>query len=746
MVLKNLWRRKTRTFLTLLGIAIGVAAVVALTAFSDSFISNFTQIAGTSNADLQVSQKDALMLVLSAVDDEVGDEIRQMPGVQSVAGTVVGIVQVRDSPYFLVMGEDPKGFAISRYPLIDGASITGRHQVLLGKLTAKNFNKLVGDKFGIQDVSYEVAGIYETGQSFEDGGAVIALKEAKTAFDKRNQVSFFNIKLRDPAKADDLKAAIEARWETLTAARAGHLGTVSETVQVYKSLGWFLGIFAVLVGGLGMMNTMLMSVFERTREIGVLRAVGWTRWRVIGMIIGEALVLAVIGGVIGIAMGYGVLAWAAQQPAVSNVMDDTFTLDLVVQAFATALLLGVVGGSYPAFRASQLLPAEAMRRESGVSVEMRPVTRFVVRTFGRGPLRNLVRRPVRTLITVSSLGLGVGFIVALIAIVEGFTVLFSQLGVAGQVDLMVEQAKASDASFSVIDERIADKIEMRDDVKSVSKILLGMSSAPGLPYFIVFGLDPHEQYIEHYRLVEGTPIRRPNDIMIGRTAARSLKREVGEQISLSGSRYRIAGIYENGVAFEDSGAVIALREAQRLFRKHGQVSFLGIAVNEPMRADEIAATLENEFPALMIAKVANFTERMNDMKVTYAALDMLIWITMLVGGVVMMNAMLMSVFERTQEIGVLRALGWSKLRVVRMVILEALILSVLAALIGIAFGVMLAHSFTLDPTMGAFLIPAYSMDLFARMFMLAVGLGVVSAIYPALRAAGMQPVEALRHE
>lgn len=746
MVFKNLWRRKTRTMLTVLGIAIGVAAVVALTAFSNSFIDNFTQIAGTSNADLQVSQKDAIMLVLSAVDDAVRDDIRQIPGVQSVVGTVVDIVQVRDSPYFLVMGEDPKGFVMQRYTVIEGEPISGRHQVLLGKLTAKNFDKLVGDKFGIRDVSYDVVGIYETGQSFEDGGAVIALSEAKLTFNKRNQVSFFNIKLRDPVQADAVKAAIEARWDTLTATRAGEVNTSRDTVQMYRSLGWFLGIFAVLVGGLGMMNTMLMSVFERTREIGVLRAVGWNRRRVMGLIIGEALVLAMAGGVIGIAAGYGLLAWAEQQPSVSNMLGGTFTADLVIQAFVIALLLGAVGGAYPAFRASRLLPAEAMRRESGVNVEMKPLTRFVARVFGRGPLRNPLRRPVRTLITVLSLGLGVGFIVSLIAIVDGFTVLFTQLGTAGEVDLMVEQAKASDASFSVIQERVADKIALRDDVKSVAKILLGMSSAPGLPYFIVFGLDAHEPYIEHYRIVEGEPISRPNDIMIGRTAARSLKREVGDRITLSGSRYRIAGIYENGVAFEDSGAVIALHEAQRLFRKPGQVSFLGIEVEDPARAGEVAATLENEFPELMVAKVANFTERMNDMKVTYAALDILIWITMLVGGVVMMNAMLMSVFERTQEIGVLRALGWSKLRVVRMVVSEALVLSALAAIIGISIGVLLANSFTLDPTMGAFLIPTYSADLFLRMFALTLTLGVVSAIYPALRAASLQPVEALRYE
>jgi ABC-type lipoprotein release transport system permease subunit len=372
--------------------------------------------------------------------------------------------------------------------------------------------------------------------------------------------------------------------------------------------------------------------------------------------------------------------------------------------------------------------------------------RALARVLGRGALRNLFRRPLRTLVTTVGLGVGVGFIVAMIATVQGFDTLFSELGTAGQVDLMVQQANASDAAFSVIDERTADKIALRDDVDSVSKLLFGMTTAPGVPYFLLFGLDPHEDYINHFRVVEGRMIARSNEMILGRQVARSLKRESEDRISLGGSQYKIVGIYENGVAFEDSAGVIALRDAQRLFRKPRQVSFLGIRVTDPQRAADIAATLELEYPDIMVAKVAEFTERMNDMQVTNAALDAIIVVTTVVGAAVMMNAMLMSVFERMHEFGVLRALGWRRRRLVGMVVVEAIALSLLSAVAGIGIGVGLGELLRLEPTMGQWLIPTYSAELFVRVGILVMVLGVIGSVYPALRAASMRPVEALRYE
>jgi len=748
MILKNLWRRKTRTLLTMLGIAVGVAAVVALSAFGEGLASGFESMFSSSNADLTVGQKDAAMLLISAVDAEVGDEIARLPGVDEVAGTVIGIVQMPEAPYFIVMGEDPHGFAMKHYRLIAGSPLTGRKQILLGSITAENFDKKVGESFRLNQVTYRVVGIYETGASLEDGGAVMSLSDAQRAFDKRYRVSYFNVLVKDKRQIDNLKQEIETRWPDLAAVRSGEVTQQTEAINMYRSFGLFLGIFAVLVGGLGMMNTTLMSVFERTREIGVLRAVGWRRRRIMWLILGESLALAAGGGVIGVGLGVGLTELARLSPAVESMLSGVYTPAIFVQAGAIALMLGTAGGLYPAWRAAQLAPVEAMRYDTGASVKLGPVGRFLSRLVSGSALRNLWRRPTRTLVTVAGLGIGVGFVVSLLAMVEGFRVSFTQLATAGQTDLLVEQANASDLSLSVIDERLADRIAVRPEIKSVSKMVLGISTAPGLPYFMIYGLDPAEPYLQHFRVREGQLIRRPGEVIIGRFAANGLDKTVGDTLRVSGASYRVVGIYENGSAYEDAGAVISLKEAQAMFNKRRQVSFLAIALadSERDRADEIVRQLESEYPELLVSKATEFTERIQDFATTEAMLNALVLLIVIVGGIVMMNAMLMSVFERTQEIGVLRASGWRRRRVVGMVLIESLALSLLSALIGTGIGVGLNYLFTLEPTMGMFLAPAYSPELFGEVLALALVLGAIGGVYPAWRAAGLRPIEALRYE
>ncbi len=618
--------------------------------------------------------------------------------------------------------------------------------MLLGKLTAKNAKKTVGDTFRIYGVGYRVVGIYETGASFEDNGAVIALADAQRAFDKRHQVSFLKVKLRDIQRRDEIKQAIEERWDDLAVTRSGEPTKQDEMLDVYRSLGWFLGIFAILVGGLGMMNAMLMSVFERTRELGVLRALGWRRRRIIGMIVGEALVLALSGGLLGVVLGVALTWLASLSPAVGGLLSDTVNPATVVQALVTALVLGTVGGAYPAWRAARLTPVEAMRAESGATVRWGRVARWFAGLFRGGALRNLWRRPARTLMTMVGLGIGVGFVVALMGIAEGSRVVMTRLLSAGQADLVAEQANVSDAAFSAIDERVADRMRVHPQVRAVSKMIFGATSAPGLPFFIVYGLDPHEEYVQHYRIREGRSIERPREIMIGRLAANSLKKTVGDSMHLTGSSYRVVGIYENGLAYEDAGGVITLNEAQRLFHKPRQVSFIGISLKEPSQAAATAAELERAFPQVIVSQAAALTERMQDFATMNAMFGALVGIMVVVGGIVMLNVMIMSVFERTQEIGVLRALGWRRRRVLRMVLGESLALSLVSTLLGIAIGVGLNALFSLEPTYGRLLPASYTPGAFAQIVALAMLLGGLGGLYPAWRATNLQPVEALRYE
>jgi putative ABC transport system permease protein len=112
-----------------------------------------------------------------------------------------------------------------------------------------------------------------------------------------------------------------------------------------------------------MTNTMVMSVFERTREIGVLRALGWRRWRILGMIVRESVTLSLLGGAAGILLGVALGMLINLHPLIKGFLQLRYSVGLFVQALSTTLVLGILGGIYPAWRATRLQPVEALRYE-----------------------------------------------------------------------------------------------------------------------------------------------------------------------------------------------------------------------------------------------------------------------------------------------------------------------------------------------------------------------------------------------
>jgi len=159
------------------------------------------------------------------------------------------------------------------------------------------------------------------------------------------------------------RAAIESAMPGLKAVPAGERAHNNQFVSFARSIAWGTSLIALLVGALGIANTMAMAVFERTREIGILRALGWRHWRVIELVQLEAAALGLAGGVVGLAGGWAAQRQLASLPMTANKARGRISVPHAVLALVIAVAIGLAAGAVPAWRASRLSPVEALRHD-----------------------------------------------------------------------------------------------------------------------------------------------------------------------------------------------------------------------------------------------------------------------------------------------------------------------------------------------------------------------------------------------
>lgn len=746
MILKNLWRRRIRSLLTLFGIAIGVAAVVGLNAMALGMGQNYGTAVGVSN-DLLVSQANAIDIAFSSLDEELGQRLQAVPGVRSVEPGVYGWIATEDVPYFLIYGYEPDATAMKHYRVVEGKPVTGPKQIILGRRAADDMRKGVGDNLHIYGRPYQVVGIYETGQGMEESGGVVTLENAQEITQKSSKVSLFQLGLQRGTDIDAVKARIATIDKNLVTSTSSDQEANQQWTGMMQGFAWGVSAIAILIGGLGMMNAMVMSVLERTREIGTLRAVGWSRRRVVGMILGEALLLSVLGGLLGIGLGVLFTEGAARLPGIGAMLTSVYKPSIFIQGMLTAVLLGLVGGLYPAWTAAGLQPVEALRYEGGGSGDGRSGAAGWMGRWGGQSFRNLWRRRTRTFISATGIGIGVASLVMLGGMMDGMMdELNSLAGSSGVGNLTIMQRDVADMSLSSVDERLVSLIEAMPQVKSVSPMVLGFVMTPELPLFIVAGIDPNSAAMSYYKVVEGRRIQRPNEMLLGALAARTYKLGVGDTMQILDNRYKVVGLVETGVAWEDGSGLVALQESQRLLNRPRSVSFLFVDVKNPADADAVRAAIERRFPEARASLSSEFAQNTDDMKTSKAMMNAIGLLALLVGGIVVANTMLMSIYERTREIGTLRALGWRKQQILGQIISESLLLCTFAAVLGSLMGVVAMTLLARAPMVGSWISPEWSTGLFVQALVLTLLVGLIAGAYPAWRASRLQPVEALRYE
>ena len=749
MILKNLLRRKARTALTILGIAIGVAAIIALGVLTDMLESGYTSMMTGSNSDLLLSQPGSFSLSYSSLDETIGRQLETFPEVKAVSGMIEGLVQTTENPFFFVFGYPEDSFLLERFQIIQGDSllISSREAVrgkplVLGISAAEAFNKTIGDTLHFGNSTFRVIGIYRTGDAFEDRGAIIRLDDAQTQFDKQNKVSLFYIQLEHPSLRNEMEERVERRWPELllssTDTFASNMSMVS-VMQVY-----LVGIsgLAIILGGVGMMNAQLMSVMERTQEIGVLKALGWSKVRIMRMILMESVAVTLIGGVAGIGIGLvALISLASISPFLSD-MAAQLQIQHLVRAFYVVIPVGLIGGSYPAYRASRMLPVEAFRFAGGAAN-----TRVNRLPFGGMAVQSLWQRTSRTLLTLSAIGITVGSIMALEGVVRSMADAMGEIVTGSNAEIMVRQRDAAASALSSLDEQLANKIKVIPGVTYVSRMVLSSLTLPeGGGIFMLQGYSPSEVAIRRFQPVEGSQITGNRQVILGRVMAESMNRTIGDTVVLGDKRFKVVGIFETGVSWEEMGGVVTLRDAQNMAGKPHQVTMLAVNIKDTNQSRELSALINDRFPSIQADLNSDFLEKLPEMQYTNLLMAAITILSVFVGGLAVLNTMLMAVVERTREIGILRALGWKQLRILRMILSEAALLGILGGILGVGIAFGMTGLLGELPGIGQALDPVWTSDIFMRGGLVAILLGLLGGLLPALRATQLQPTEALRYE
>ena len=395
LAFKTFTSQKKRTALTLIGIFIGIAAVVSLISLGQGLKASIDQqfeLLGTDKIFVQPGSAVGLdpTITIKLSDDDL-QTIRGTAGVKSASAMVFKLARITfksENKYTFAMGmEDPD---IEFHEMIEsfgvemelGRGVESSREVVLGKnfITGDFFDAAVevGDKIEVEGKKFRVVGsVSEIGNPQDDANVYLDFEDALDTFDlSRDELDFIYVTVREGEEPSKVGERIAKKLRKLHDVEEGDEDfTISTTEDYMETFGVILtvvqivliGIAAIslLVGGVNIANTMYTSVLERTNEIGIMKAIGARNRDIFLLFLIESGILGVVGGIAGIAAGIGMsrlVAFAASSAGWSFIK-TLFPWYLTFGALVFSFAVGAVAGTLPARQASKLKPVDALRYE-----------------------------------------------------------------------------------------------------------------------------------------------------------------------------------------------------------------------------------------------------------------------------------------------------------------------------------------------------------------------------------------------
>jgi putative ABC transport system permease protein len=837
LTLKSVRGHLLRFVLTLFAVSLGVAFVAGSFVLTDSLRSTFDTLIATSSQGTDVSvrgQEGGSNVtgegLTTRLPLDLVDTLRQVDGVQRAVPDVQGsILLVGKNGTAVRNGGAPTlGFAYAAddpvLSLVRGRAPQGPDDVAVESSTLKRSGLSVGDTTQAL-IGSEPRTVRVVGEVRFDGplaGATLALLDdasARAAFSPDGAVPSFSLTAADGVSQQTLRDRVAALLPADAEAVTGQALQQEVRDQVDVALGFFntfLLVFAgisLFVGAFIIVNTFSMLVAQRSRELALLRAIGASRGQVRRVVLGESLVVGLLGSVLGLLLGIGLAA--GLQPVISAIGiessgDVPVRLATVLWSLGLGTSVTLVAALLPAVRAGRVAPVEAMRDDvvltakgvrgrglvgtlgalAGVAVLLlalrgevnwplmgvgaalvvlgvvvaaplvtRPVVRVVAAPFvllagtvGRLARENSLRNPRRTATTATALMIGLALMAAISVVAQSTKASVSDL-VDSQLTADYVLNGGGQAQFPA---GVGEKVAALPDVASVATIGgLGVEVGDQTAFALAADAAGIEDNVR-VTMTEGSLQRLDDgDVLLSSTLAKDRGWKVGDTLPASLGTLKDRSLTVGGV-FEDNqvlgGEMIVPRSLYRQAVPTPEQGDFLVYVKASERADVAALRSQlvdvvKPYIVVSVQDGAEFTDsQAAQVNQLLGILYVLLALSVVIAVLGIINTLALSVFERTREIGLLRAVGLTRAQLFRMVTLESVATAVFGAILGAALGLGLGIALqrgAADQGLETLAIPWVTL---AVVIAAAAVAGVVAAVLPALRAMRMDVLRAIATE
>ena len=383
---KNLRRRKFRSFLTIGGVAVAVAVLVCLLGFNAGYQEALTSDIDKMGYQVLVTAKgcpyEAATRVLSGeaglkfMDEDIYKQIISDPDIDKITPLLTQVVYDPEKSDGKGGFDSYSGIERSYMELKPNVQLKSgewfssddANEVILGYDAAESEQKTVGDKISIpnKDVTLIIVGIFERTATQEDGDIFLPLKTTQRIFEVGGKLTGIGIKLKQIEKISEFEERLYPMASIQVISMSQVKGTILNLVNSAKILIMSVAFIAIFVAIIGVINTILMSVFERTQEIGIMKAIGASKLDIFKLIWIETLIICTLGGIFGSIVA--IFGGNFTELLVRKVMPYApggklllITPELLLFSFFGVIIIGIISGLYPAFRAASMRPIEVIR-------------------------------------------------------------------------------------------------------------------------------------------------------------------------------------------------------------------------------------------------------------------------------------------------------------------------------------------------------------------------------------------------